>query len=205
MAVTYPLTMPGTPGFRASRFALTSNVAVFASALTGVEQVLERDGTRWMAEYSLPPMLRSAAAAWIAFLVSFRGRRGFFKGFDPDAKTPRGVATGTPLVNGASQTGNALATDGWTINITGILKAGDYLSLALPQQRLYQVVEDANSNASGQATLSIEPHLREAPNDNAALTVTNPFGHFRLLANEVGWNADEVSVFGLSFAAAEAL
>jgi len=205
MTIAYPLTMPATPGFVASRFGLSSNVAVFESSLTRAVQTLERPGALWLAEYTLPPMRRASAAVWVALLVALRGRRGTVKGFDPDAKTPRGVATGTPLVNGASQTGNALITDGWTVSVTGIVKAGDFLSLAAPAQRLYMVVEDANSNASGQATLSIEPALREAPTDNAVLTLTNPFGLFRLAANEVGWDGDRISNFGLTFQLTEAL
>ncbi|MGH6719588.1 MAG: hypothetical protein ACREER_09750 [Alphaproteobacteria bacterium] len=205
MAIAYPLTMPATPGLRAARFGIVARVTVYESTFTGATQVTERPGAAWQAEYQLPPMLRASAAAWVAFLTALRGRRGTFKGFDPDAKTPRGVATGTPLVNGAGQTGNALVTDGWTPTVTNILRAGDYISLALPTQRLYQVVEDASSDGSGNATLSIEPALRESPNNNAALTTTNPFTLFRLTSNEVMWNTDEMSVFGVRFQAAEAL
>ncbi len=48
---------------------------------------------------------------------------------DPVNTSPRGAATGTPLVKGASQTGNTLTTDGWTTGVTGILKAGDWIQL----------------------------------------------------------------------------
>ncbi|MGH6719546.1 MAG: hypothetical protein ACREER_09535 [Alphaproteobacteria bacterium] len=205
MAIAYPLTMPGAPGFQASRFRLIRRTAVFESAFTGAVQTLERPGAMWAVEYALPPMPRGQAAAWLAFVVALRGRVGTFKGFDPDARSARGVATGTPLVKGAGQTGNSLATDGWTPSVTGILKAGDYLGLALPTQRLHLVVEDATSDGAGNATLSIEPALRESPNDNAILTTTNPFTQFRLAADDAAWDADRLSVFGLTFQAIEAL
>lgn len=205
MAVSYPITLPTSPGIRSSRFGLRSNTLMYESPVSRVQQVSERGGAQWWLEYEWPPMLRAQAAALIAALVSLRGRRGFFKGYDPDARTPRGVATGTPLVNGGSQTGNSLATDGWTPSTAGILKAGDYFSVAAPDQRLYQVVEDASSNGSGQATLVIEPALRVSPTNNATITVTNPFGHFRLLTDEVGWDANHVRVFGLRIAALEVL
>ena len=205
MTIAYPLVMPSSPGFQASRFRLQRRTVVFESAFTGAVQTLERQGAMWAGEYRLPPMLRGQAAPWVAFMVALRGRVGTFKGFDPDARTPRGQGTGTPLVKGAGQTGNGLATDGWTPSVTGILKAGDYVSLALPTQRLYQVVEDANSDGSGNATLAIEPALRESPNDNAALTVTNPFTLFRLVSDEAAWEADRLGVFGVSFQAIEAL
>lgn len=202
MAITYPLTLPASPGFVTSRFRLVSNVTVHASPLSKVEQVLERDGALWGADYGLPPMKRAQAAAWIAALVALRGRFGTFYAFDPDARTPRGVATGTPLVDGASQAGNTLNTKGWSVSVTGIVKAGDYLEV---NTRLHMVVQDANSAAGGLAALAIEPKLRESPADNAAITMTNAKVRMRLAANEVAWDADNVARFGLSFAAVEAL
>lgn len=93
-----------------------------------------------------------------------------------------GVATGTPLVNGASQNvtydtaknswSQSLATDGWTNSVTGILKAGDVFTIAgvysvnpktkatLPFLQQFVVTADANSGAStGPATLTISPPI----------------------------------------------
>lgn len=93
-----------------------------------------------------------------------------------------GVATGTPLVNGANQnvtydtvkdTGTqSLITDGWTASTTGILKAGDVFTIAgvfavnpvtkatLPFLRQFSVVADVDSGAStGPATLTITPPI----------------------------------------------
>jgi hypothetical protein len=114
-----------------------------------------------------------------------------------------GVATGTPLVNGGSQNvtyaaskatwTQSLVTDGWTNSTTGILKAGDIITIAnvfavnpidgatLPFLRQFTVTADANSGAStGPATLTISPPIitsgayktcSAAPADNAAITV----------------------------------
>ncbi|CUX21404.1 hypothetical protein CFBP6626_07240 [Agrobacterium tumefaciens] len=93
-----------------------------------------------------------------------------------------GVATGTPLVNGASQNVNyvdvkdtyqqSLITDGWTNSTTGILKKGDVFTIAgvfavnpvtkatLPFLRQFVVKADANSGATtGPATLTISPPI----------------------------------------------
>jgi hypothetical protein len=93
-----------------------------------------------------------------------------------------GVATGTPLVNGAGQNvtydavkdtnTQSLVTDGWTNSITGILKAGDVFTIAgvfavnsvtkaaLPFLRQFTVISDANSGATtGPATLTISPAI----------------------------------------------
>lgn len=201
MVISYPLTMPASPGFQSARFTLVSNTAAFRSPLTGHVQVLERQGARWQVVYTLPPMKRALAAAWVAFLTALRGFRGTFNGFDPAATTPQGTGNGTPLVNGAGQTGHSLVTDGWAASET-VLKAGDYLEV---NARLHQVAEDATSDASGNATLEIEPQLRESPSDNAAITVTNPKVKMRLVANEAGWDIDTAEFFGLTFAGEEAL
>ncbi len=93
-----------------------------------------------------------------------------------------GVATGTPLVNGANQNvtyatskdtnSQSLITDGWTNSTTGILKAGDVFTIAgvyavnsvtkatLPFLKQFVVLADADSGAStGPATLSISPAI----------------------------------------------
>lgn len=93
-----------------------------------------------------------------------------------------GVATGTPLVQGAGQAvtyaaakmsyTQTLNTDGWTSATTGILKAGDIFTIAgvyavnpvdgdvLPFLRQFVVRADADSGAStGPAALTISPPI----------------------------------------------
>lgn len=206
MTITYPLALPSAPGFRTSRFEASNVVGMTASPFTYSQQVYVHQGARWAATLTLPPMKRAQAAAWCAFLVSLRGSYGTFLLGDPDAKTPQGVATGTPLVNGADQTGSQLVTDGWTAGQTGILKAGDYLQLGSgATSRLHMVLQDADSDGSGNATFDIWPPLRESPANNDPIVVSQTQGVFRLSTPDVGWDANEISVFGVSFAAIEAL
>lgn len=93
-----------------------------------------------------------------------------------------GVATGTPLVNGASQNttyalakntwSQTLETDGWTNSTTGILKAGDTFTIAgvnsvhpgtkdsTGRLQTFTVLADADSGAStGPADLTISPPI----------------------------------------------
>lgn len=93
----------------------------------------------------------------------------------------KGVATGTPLINGGSQNVTAtganlttgtqsLVTKGWTNSVTGILLAGDVFTISgvysvnpVSKQstgvlQQFVVAADANSGAStGPATLTISP------------------------------------------------
>jgi hypothetical protein len=163
--------MPAAPNFTRSRFGLETNTQTFESPLTRNVQRVLLGGARWTASYTLPRMNRAQAAAWQAFFLQLEGRTNTFSGFDPDAKTPRGAATGTPLVNGGSQTGSSLTIDGCTASVTAWLKAGDYFAV---NGELKMLTSDASTNGSGQTTLSFKPALRGSPADNAAITVQNP-------------------------------
>lgn len=106
-----------------------------------------------------------------------------------------GALGGTPLVNGASQTGASIITDGWTASVTGVVKKGDVLTFAdvfevNPQSRQstgqlaqFVVTADANSDGSGNATISISPsmtvsgnfqNISGSPANNAVIKI---FGH----------------------------
>lgn len=88
---------------------------------------------------------------------------------------PRGIAAGTPLVNGAGQTGYNLVTDGWTINTTNIMRKDDIIKVG-NHSRVYKLSADVNSNSLGQATLILATPLRIATTDNDIITVRNvPF------------------------------
>lgn len=77
-----------------------------------------------------------------------------------------GTQGGTPVVNGANQTGSSIATSGWTNN-TLVLNQGDIISFAgvhainaLTRQstgalRLFYVQAPVNSNGAGQANIPI--------------------------------------------------
>jgi hypothetical protein len=103
-----------------------------------------------------------------------------------------GPLGGTPLVNGASQTGSSLITDGWTAAAAARLKKGDIFTIAgvfavNPQSRQstgklrqFVVTADTSSDGAGAATIPIYPAMTAsgayqtitaAPADNAALTV----------------------------------
>ena len=202
---SYPLTFPTVSGIKTQRFALTRTVAVSASPFTGQEQVIQHEGEFWTTQIKFPPMLKLNAAPIIAFLLQLRGRRGTFALGDQDRKTIQGVATGTIRVNGASQTGNQVALDGFANSTNNVFKAGDYIQIG---SYLYMVTEDVTSNGSGEANVRIEPALRqgiETIADDATVLYSNTKTLFRLDSNETGWDTDQVSKYGISLSATEAL
>lgn len=205
MAITYPISFPNIGVARMSIRA-RSVVGIASSPFTLQQQVYQHAGQQWEAEITMPAMKRSDAEQLVAFMLKLNGQYGTFTFGDPANTTPRGVGTGTPLVNGAGQTGNSLVTDGWTASQTGILKAGDWIQLGSGStSRLYKILSDANSSGAGAATFDIYPNLRSSPADNAVITVTNPVGLWRLSSNEMNWNIDEASIYGITIACVEAL
>jgi hypothetical protein len=104
-----------------------------------------------------------------------------------------GALGGTPLTNGAGQTGANLVTDGWTASAATRLLEGDVFTIAgvyavnpLTKQTLknlqqFVVTADAASDGSGNMTIAISPaivatgatkNVSAAPADGAAITVS---------------------------------
>lgn len=86
---------------------------------------------------------------------------------------PNGTGTGGITVSGVDQVGDTLTTAGWPISTNNVSRAGDLISIA-GIQRVFQVVEDANSNGSGIADLVINPSIYSggSPSNGAAVTTT---------------------------------
>ena len=100
--------------------------------------------------------------------------------------------SGTPLVNGAGQTGSSLVTNGWTASVTGLLNVGDVFTIngvyaVNPRSRQttgslmnFTVQSVANSDSGGNSTISIYPaivttgpyqNVSAAPANSATITV----------------------------------
>lgn len=205
MTITYPLTLPASPAFTKVQFTMDNAAAVGESPFTFEQQVYLNQGQRFRASFTLPVMKRIKSAAWVAAMASLNGRYGTFLAGDPDAANPQGIATGTPIVNGASQVGRILLTKGWSHSITGILKAGDYIQLGSgATARMHMITKDANSDGSGNSSLDIWPLLRYSPSDAATIVIRNCVTNWRLDA-AFGWSTDELSVYSVTFSATEAL
>ncbi|WP_020471459.1 hypothetical protein [Zavarzinella formosa] len=161
--------MPALPGFTDCSFFLATNSQTFVSPLTKTTQSVELGGALWMATYTLPPMSRRQAAPWVAFLMRLKGQVNTFNGFDPDCKTPLGVASGDPQVNGGSQTGNSLVVDGCAPDVTNWALPGDYFAV---NGELKMITAPVGTDGGGNAAIFFEPPLRASPDDNTPLTLS---------------------------------
>ena len=184
MALTYPISLPDTTSIQEVEFRPNSIVAVTKSEFTGSSQKHKHDGQWWTVRGVIIPKTKADGQDWSGFFMSLNGSEGTFLFGDPHNTTAQGTASsapGTPLVNGASQTGDQLIMDGAPNNITGYLLRGDWIQLgSAASARLYRIKEDANSNGSGEITLEIWPDLRSSPGNNDAITVASTLGVFQL-------------------------
>ena len=158
--------------------------AVVVSSMSVTQQDMTHSGRRnvrqfgaqkWRLNCTFPSTLsRDQFMPMYAFLVSQAGKFGTFLFTPPDLATARGSPSGSPLVQGGSQTGVSVTTDQWPNN-TDIFKAGDVIKFA-GHNKVYMLTEDATSNGSGVATLVIYPPLMESPANNEAISYADvPF------------------------------
>jgi len=207
MSITFPVEMPTSSiGIESITFSAESVVSRTESPFTFSQQILRWPGQRWVASIKIPPCKRDTAESWVSFLLSLNGPENTFYLYDPLGTTPQGEAGGTPLVNGASQTGSSLVIDGATTTQTDWLKAGDWIQLGTgSSSKLHKVVQDVDTDGSGNATLEIWPDLRSSPADDAAINLSTCKGVFRLKNNISSWNINSISSYGIEFEAVEAL
>lgn len=192
--------------FSAIRFRATAVVGLSMSPFTYQQQAQVHEGQMWSAEFTIAQLFTPDGENLLAMLLALNGRQGTFYLSDPTSFFPRGTPTGTPVVNGASQTGQTLTTRGWGNSSPKVLKRGDYIQLGSgTTQRIYRVLQDVDSGATGLATIDIWPRLRESPSDGEALVLTYPAGVFRLPDNNLTWDIEPPEIYGFEFSAMEAI
>lgn len=86
----------------------------------------------------------------------------------------RGAWSGTPTVNGAAQSGNSINISTGANSVSNYARKGDFVQFS-GFTKVYQVTADANTDVSGNVTLSLNgaiPSLN-APADTTAVVFGN--------------------------------
>jgi len=187
MAITYPLPWPTPHRISEVAWAPRSVVAENESPFTVQTERFVHQGMRLACEVTVHRTTeRAIAETFIAFFLSLNGMEGTFRFGDPAGASPRGSASGAPVVDGAGQSGRTLAARGWTASAAGVLLAGDWIEV---ESWLYKVLTDTHADGLGKATLDIWPRLRTQPADGATITTSAARGTFRLATNTPPWRA----------------
>jgi hypothetical protein len=118
---------------------------------------------------------------------------------DPFQSLPLGVASGNPVTSGATKGAEDLSGTGFTASVVGQLKANDKVQIG---DHLYSVLQDVDSDGSGDATVKLWPPLREAYADATEVITENARGVFALTEN-VQFSRDALELYGTSLKASE--
>lgn len=135
-------------------------------------QARSSNAQRWTLKFGYTLLPRAYLTQFYGFLLALRGQADTFTTVLPGHTAPQGTWAGTPVVNGASQTGAVVNLSGFTASQTGIVKAGDLLQFA-GHTKVYMATADANSNGSGLAAVSIRPALMVSPANAEAVVSSN--------------------------------
>ena len=175
---TFPAITPST-----NTFELVANTRTFQSPLTNAIQTSSRKGSLWRASLQFNNLSGADRKVMQAFVVKLNGQEHRFTLHD-HSHTRRGAGGGTLRVNGGTQSGTSLVCDGATASVANYLRSGDYISF---NNELHMVVADANSDGSGNITLSIAPPIRKTPADDTIVDYTVPVSGVFLLAGPASW------------------
>jgi hypothetical protein len=187
----------GTPGTAPNGFTSLANVAQRLDE----EAAPQQDRTLVLSPKAYWTFVANISTVYVQSVAE-----PAFKGFAPnianfeiyeDQNVPAqkvGALGGSGTVLGGGQTGSSIVTSGWTASVTGLLNVGDVFTIAgvnavNPESltstgslRNFVVTATANSNSSGQATISIYPPITTtgayqtvdaAPANGAAITIVN--------------------------------
>lgn len=187
---------PGTPPTTTTPISLANAYITAAGGSLGGARIaiLDSFANASLAD-SLKLVFNPTAEISKTYMTGRLGRGYGFDFYDDPAVQSHTAGTygGTPLVNGAGQTGSSLVTDGWTPTTT-TLNVGDTFTIAgvnsvNPQTRqdtgklaFFVVTAKTSTDGSGNSTIAISPaitpsgqfqNVTAAPADNAAITVTS--------------------------------
>ncbi len=176
-------------------FAPVDSVAVSTSPYTGQTQVYDWQNARWMGTINFAPMSAVSAAYWQAWLLEARAGLNVFQLGNPQFASPAGTGLGQPVVNGNFQAGFSVATRGWLPSMFGLLLPGDRIQIGY---YLYRICSPVNSDANGDAVLSIWPNLRAQPGDSTPIQLANPMGLWRLAPNSKNKWTEHAANHGMS-------
>ncbi len=109
-------------------------------------------------------------------------------------------------VDGANQTGQSINLKNAPLNVTDYLLPGDYVQFgAGATATLHKVLLAADTDSSGDLSVTLWPAPRTSPVDSSVVPVFNTVGRFRLAGNQQAWTIANNLRYGVSFEAVEAV
>lgn len=157
---------------------------------------LNRLGNRFRVDVGLPPITnRDLGRVVVSRLLRAKteGLRIEWQLVGIDQGSP-----GSPLVKGAGQTGSSLECDGFRPGYG--VSEGFWLSIETGGQHfLHNVAAPGAADGSGELTLSLTPHMRKSPADNAFIHLQKPMIEGLVVGDEFSWEYSLAHHVGIEF------
>lgn len=171
----------------------------YGSIVRGASSLrINRPGSRYRVTFSYPPMIPDKSRQFVARLL--RAKREGIK-----IKLPLIVSQGfpgTPVVNGAGQSGTSINLRGFTPGY--IAKEGYWLTIIEGAGAyLHSVAATATANGSGTMTLQIEPPLRVPFADGRTVNFAAPYVEGFVDGEDWGWQIPVNRLIAVSFTVEE--
>ena len=165
-----------------------SNTASYISPITGATQTIDRGGERLIIRVTYSHLKNADRGILMGFLAKLNGQQHRVN-LPYHAINNRGAFGGTPVVNGADQTGTSINIRGGSDGITNWIRAGDIFSF---NGEMKICTADANTSSAspggGTATISFYPRIRTSPADATSIETTAPTGVFMLESSRNSWS-----------------
>lgn len=189
---------PTDPNFNSLNFK-DNRPTLLNQTLSGRKQVRQIGAQYFSFTVAMPPLQQEKSQEIFAFLQKQKGSFEDFTIVAPLDNLGAGKAETDIQVVGAHTSGDAsIALDGFTVNQTGALKAGDLIKFA-NHSKVYMVQSDIDSDGSGALTVLISPNLVASLADNEAVTVNKPSFTVYLENNEIMYSTSASGFYSISF------
>lgn len=189
-----PVELPATPAPNAVSATLIDYGGIMRSGSGAVAQRVDRAGSRFRIEVGFPPMPAATGRMFLARLI--QAKRDGIKIAYPLLGVSQG-SPGSPVVNGAGQSGTTLNVRGCTAGYA--VQEGYWFSVSNgTRSYLHVITAAATANGTGQMALSIAPALRFPFADGAAINLTAPVIDGFVVGEEWSWEMNVNLHMGLS-------
>jgi hypothetical protein len=195
------ITLPSTPGPRRMTPMFQDFGGNLTPALGGSVQRINRLGSRWAFAVEMPPMAGEPdGRIWARRLTSGKQEGVLMAIAQPGLVIGE---PGSPVVDGAGQSGSALALRGLAAGHD--LVEGQFVSIVAAGRRyVHMICADVSADGAGELTAAITPLLRVSPADGAVVEIAQPYVEGLLDGDGVNWTVDIGALFGHAFTIKEA-
>tara|TARA_R110002073_G_scaffold120601_1_gene262639 strand:- start:15784 stop:16374 length:591 start_codon:yes stop_codon:yes gene_type:complete len=162
------LTLPSSARLRMTGRRLISSRNEMTPAFGGPDSRVNRLGSRWAMQFQIVTLSAADALDWI----DLEDETSTVTIEIPQPGLSVG-SPGTPVIDGAAQSGNAYAVRGVTPGY--VMRKGQWLSVIDAGQRyVYQTRSAATADGLGDITIPLRPLIRSSVADGATVEIAQP-------------------------------